>query len=145
MIGEICSKPVVTITPTASVRDAARLMRQKKVGAIVVINSNRPAGILTDRDIAVSVVANGRDPSAVTVGDIMHRDLTVIRADKGLMDAAKTFAAKGVRRLPVVDQKGKVTGILALDDLLIVLGNEMGHVASALQRGLGRVPMAAAS
>jgi CBS domain-containing protein len=144
MIGEMCSKPVVTITPTASVRDAARLMRQKKVGAIVVTSSNRPAGILTDRDIAVSVVADGRDPSAVPVGDIMRRDLTVIRADKGLMDAAKTFAAKGVRRLPVVDQKGKVTGILALDDLLMVLGSEMGHVASALQRGLGRTPMTAA-
>jgi CBS domain-containing protein len=145
MIGEICTKPVVTTIATASVRDAARLMRQKKVGAIVVVNNNRPAGILTDRDIAVSVVADGRDPSAITVGDIMHRDLTVIRAEKGLMDAAKMFAAKGVRRLPVVDQKGKVMGILALDDLLMLLGDEMGHVASALQRGLGRPAMAAAS
>jgi CBS domain-containing protein len=138
MIGDICSKPAVTTTPTASVRDAARIMRQKKVGAIVVVSGNRPAGILTDRDIATTVVADGRDPETVTVGDIMYRNLTVIPAEKGIMDAAKTFAAKGVRRLPVVDHKGKVIGILALDDLLMLLGSEMGHVASALQRGLGR-------
>ena len=145
MIGEICSKPVVTTTPTASVRDAARIMRQKKVGAIIVTNGTRAAGIVTDRDIAVTVVADGRDPSTVTVGDIMQRDLTVIPAEKGLMDAAKTFAAKGVRRLPVVDRKGKVMGIVTLDDLLMVLGDEMGHVASALQRGLGRPALRTAS
>jgi CBS domain-containing protein len=145
MIGEICSKPVVTVTATASVREAARLMRAKNVGAVVVVNNNRPAAILTDRDIAVSVVADGRDASTVTVGDIMHRDLTVIPAENGLMDAAKTFAAKGVRRLPVVDRRGKVMGILTLDDLVMLLGNEMGQVASALQRGLGRRAMPAAS
>lgn len=145
MIGEICSKPVVTVSETASVRDAARIMREKKVGAVVVVNSNRAVAILTDRDIAVSVVADGRDAATVTVGDIMHRDLTVIPAENGLMDAAKTFAAKGVRRLPVVDRRGKVMGILALDDLLMLLGTEMGYVASALQRGLGRRAMPAAS
>jgi CBS domain-containing protein len=136
---------VVTVTATASVREAARLMRAKNVGAVVVVNNNRPAAILTDRDIAVSVVADGRDASTVTVGDIMHRDLTVIPAENGLMDAAKTFAAKGVRRLPVVDRRGKVMGILTLDDLVMLLGNEMGQVASALQRGLGRRAMPAAS
>jgi CBS domain-containing protein len=145
MIGEICTKPVVTLTATASVRDAARLMRLKNVGAVVVVNGNRPAGILTDRDIAVSVVADGRDPAAVQVGAVMQRTLTVIPAEKGLMDAAKTFAAKGVRRLPVVDRQGKVMGILALDDLMMLLGHEMGHVASALQRSLGRRAMPAAS
>jgi CBS domain-containing protein len=145
MIGEICTKPVVTVSPTTSIRDAARLMRQKKVGAVVVVNGNQPAGILTDRDIAVSVVADGRDPAAVQVCDVMHRDLTVIPAEKGIMDAAKTFAAKGVRRLPVVDRQGKVMGILALDDLLMLLGSEMGHVASTLQRSLGRRAMPAAS
>jgi CBS domain-containing protein len=145
MIGEICSKPVVTVSPTTSVRDAARVMRDKKVGAVVVVDSDRPAAILTDRDIAVSVVADGRDASAVAVGEIMHPDLTVIPAENGLMDAAKTFAAKGVRRLPVVDRRGAVMGILTLDDLLILLGNEMGFVASALQRGLGRRAMTTTS
>ena len=60
------------------------------------------------------------------------------------MDAAKTFAANGVRRLPVVDRRGKVMGILALDDLLMLLGNEMAHVSSALANGLRRGPAAAA-
>jgi CBS domain-containing protein len=141
MIGEICTKPAVTVASTASIRDAARLMRRKKIGALVVVNGDRPAGILTDRDIAVSVVAEDQDPADVPVGDVMHRNVTVIHAESGVMDAAKTFAATGVRRLPVVDRQGKVMGILSLDDLLMLLGNEMGHVAATLQRSLDRRPM----
>jgi CBS domain-containing protein len=141
MIGEICTRPAVTIASTASIRDAARLMRRKKVGALVVVNGDRPAGILTDRDIAVSVVAEDQDPADVPVGDVMHRNVTVIHAASGVMDAAKTFAATGVRRLPVVDRRGKVMGILSLDDLLMLLGTEMGHVAATLQRSLDPRPM----
>lgn len=142
MIGEVCTKPVVTITSKASVREAARLMRAEKVGAIVVVDSSTPNGILTDRDIAVSVVAEGRDPAAVQVGEVMHRNPTVIGEDKGLFDAMKVFAAKGVRRLPVVDKSGNLTGIIALDDVLMLFGMEMGQAATALSRELGR-PLAA--
>lgn len=87
MIGEVCTKPVVTITSKASVREAARLMRAEKVGAVVVVDSSTPTGILTDRDIAVSVVAEGRDPAVVPVAEVMHANPTVIGEDKGLFDA----------------------------------------------------------
>ena len=145
MIGEICSKPVVTVGRMTSVRDAARLMREKKVGALVVVDGTKPVAVVTDRDITVSVVADGRDASTVPVNEIMHPELTVIPAERGLLDAARIFAAKGVRRLPVVDRRGKVMGILSLDDLLILLGEEMNCVAAALQRGLGRRMIRAAS
>jgi CBS domain-containing protein len=138
MIGEVCTKPVVTVSTKASIQEAARLMRQKRVGAIVVLDGVKPSGILTDRDIAVSVVADGRDPATVRVGEVMHRSPAVIREDEGIFDAVKLFSGKGVRRLPVVDGKGKLIGIIALDDLLMLFGREMGHVASALARGLGR-------
>lgn len=138
MIGEVCTKPAVTVSPQASVRDAARLMRQKKVGAVVVVNASRPVGILTDRDIAVSVVANGHDPATLPVRDVMHRAPAVIREDKGILDAARMFGARGIRRLPVVDRRGRLTGIIALDDLLMLFGSEMAHVATALSRELGR-------
>lgn len=143
MIGEVCTKPVVTVSSKASVRDAARLMRQKNVGALVVVSSDKPKGIITDRDIAVSVVAEGLDPAAVPVAEVMRANPAVIRDDKGIFDAIKMLGAKGVRRLPVVDKGGKLTGIIALDDLLMLFGTEMGHVAAALSRELGRPKMVA--
>lgn len=93
---------------------------------------------MTDRDLAMAVVAEGRDPAAVTVGQVMHRNPTVIREDRGILDAMKLLGAKGVRRLPVVGRRGDLRGIIALDDLLMLLGAEMRQVASALSRGLGR-------
>ena len=143
MIGEMCTKPVVTISPKVSVQEAARLMRRKNVGALVVVSSTKPQGILTDRDIATAVVAQGQDPMTTTVGEVMRRDPTVIREDKGILDAVKLFDAKGVRRLPVVSKSGKLIGIVAMDDLLMLLGQEMGHVASALARELRRPRLAA--
>jgi len=138
MLAEVCMRPVVTIEGKASVRDAACLMRQKGVGALVVVTNQKPKGIITDRDIAVAVVAEGLDPDEVPVGDVMRSNPAVIRGDKGILDAVKLLDAEGVRRLPVVDDRGKLTGIIALDDLLMLFGTEMGHVASALARSLGR-------
>ncbi len=143
MLGEVCTKPVVTVSAQTSVQDAARLMRQKKVGAVVVLGSDTVSGILTDRDIAVEVVAQGRDAAAVPVGDVMRKSPAVIREEEGIFDAVKMLGIKGVRRLPVVDKRGKLTGIIALDDLLMLFGSEMGHVASALSRELGRPRMTA--
>ena len=143
MLGEMSIKPVVTIAPDASVQEAARLMRTKKVAALVVTNSRKPIGILTDRDITVDVVAAGSDPAATTVSKVMHRNPRVLREDQGLFDAVKTFSGAGVRRLPVVNRGGIVKGIIALDDVLMLLGNEMAHVSTALSRSLGR-PAAAA-
>ncbi len=138
MISEVCTKPAVTVEPATTILEAARLMRTKNIGALVVTNSSRPSGILTDRDIAVSVVAMGKDPATVTVGEVMHKNPTVIREDQGIFDVAKMFGTRGVRRLPVVSKSGQVTGMIALDDLLMLLGREMSHVASALSRGLAR-------
>ena len=145
MIGELCTKPVVTISPKVSVQEAARLMRRNNVGALVMVDDSRPQGILTDRDIVTAVVAQGRDPITTTVGEVMRRDLTVIREDRGLFDAIKLLSDKGVRRLPVVNGAGELTGIITLDDLLVLLGREMGNVASALSRELGRSRLASAS
>lgn len=143
MLGEMSIKPVVTIAPNASIKEAAKLMRTRKVGALVVTSSRKPIGILTDRDIAVDVVAAGGDPSAMTVAKVMHRHPRVLREDRGLFDAVKTFSSAGIRRLPVVNRAGAVRGIIALDDVLMLLGNEMAHVSTALSRSLGR-PAAAA-
>jgi CBS domain-containing protein len=143
MLGEMSIKPVVTIAPDASIHDAARLMRAKKVGALVVTNGRKPIGILTDRDITVDVVAPGSDPATTPVSTVMHRNPRVIREDQGLLDAVKALSRAGVRRLPVVNRAGAVSGIIALDDVLMLLGTEMAHVSTALSRSLGRSATAA--
>lgn len=138
MIGKMSVKPVVTIAPDATIQEAARLMRTKKVGALVVTSGRKPVGILTDRDITVDVVAAGADPRTATVSKVMRRNPRVLREDQGFLDAVKTFGSAGVRRLPVVSRAGAVKGIIALDDVLMLLGSEMAHVSTALSRSLGR-------
>jgi CBS domain-containing protein len=138
MLGKICIKPVVTASAQMTVAEAARAMRGKNIGALVVVNAGRPIGMLTDRDIAVEVVAQGMDPDAVRVADVMHRKPATIRDDLGVLDAVKTFAKTGVRRLPVVTRSGVLVGVIAVDDLIILLGNELGHLAGGLSAGLRR-------
>ena len=136
MLGKICTKPVVTASAQMTVDEAARTMRSKNVGALVVVNAGRPVGMLTDRDVAVEVVAKGMDPDTVRVGDVMGKKPVTIREELGILDAAKVFAKTGVRRLPVVTKSGVLVGIIAMDDLIMLLGNEMGHMAGALSAGL---------
>jgi CBS domain-containing protein len=132
---------VVTVSADAPIGEAARLMHDKNIGAIVVAEGTRPRGIVTDRDIAIAVAVDGKRPSA-HVGEIMHPNPTVIPEERGILDAVKLLAEHGVRRLPVVDAQGRLTGIIALDDMLMLLGTEMGHIASALSRELGWGPVA---
>lgn len=138
MIGKVCTKPVVTASPDMTVAQAAQLMLAKNVGAVVVANSMKPVGLLTDRDIAVDVVAKGKDPATTPLSEVMRKALTVIREEAGILDAAKLFGKTGVRRLPVVNKAGKMVGIIALDDLIMLLGDEMAHMASGMARGLKR-------
>jgi CBS domain-containing protein len=121
-----------------TVDEAARAMRTKNVGALVVVNAGRPIGMLTDRDVTIEVVARGLDPDTVRVGDVMHRKPVTILQDLGILDAVKTFARAGVRRLPVVTRSGTLVGVIAVDDVIMLLGNEMGHLAGALSAGLRR-------
>lgn len=138
MLGKICIKPVVTASAEMTMDQAARAMRSKNVGALVVVNARRPVGMLTDRDVMIEVVAKGMDPATVRVGDVMSKTPITIREDLGILDAAKAFAKTGVRRLPVVTKSGVLVGLIAVDDLLMLLGNEMGHMAGALSAGLRR-------
>lgn len=142
MLGEICTKPPVTISKTATVEDAARMMRARQVGALIVTNGSRPIGILTDRDITIDVVAAGKKAAELKVASVMRRNPTSLREDQGLFEAAKTFGTKGVRRLPVVSKAGKLIGIVTLDDLMMLLGREMELVSAVLAQGVSRARLA---
>jgi CBS domain-containing protein len=139
-VREFCSRTPAVIEPGASLREAALLMRDAHVGALVVIERKgsvaRPVGVITDRDIVVAVVAvPGARPEGIRVGDVMSAQLRLAREDEGLAETVKAMSEGGVRRLPVVATDGSLFGMVTLDDVLRVLASELGSLALALGRG----------
>jgi CBS domain-containing protein len=138
-VRDFCSRAVVTVAPLATLREAAFLMRNRHVGALVVAEGGRPVGILTDRDIVVGVIAvPGARPEGIRVCDIMQTRLAVAREHEGVFELARTMCEQGVRRLPVVSGDGTLAGIVTMDDVLRVIGSEMARLAASLQRGAER-------
>lgn len=137
-VGEICNREVVIMQAGKSALEAAQLMRQHHVGDVVVVEDRGgfrvPIGIVTDRDLVVEIVAPGLDPSAITVGDIMVPELATVTENIGVFEAIQYMRTKGVRRLPVVDGNGGLIGILAVDDLLELLADELLLLAKLVKR-----------
>ncbi|HSP71217.1 MAG TPA: CBS domain-containing protein [Gaiellaceae bacterium] len=115
-VREVMSAQPATVAPSTAVVEAARLMKQHDVGSLPVVEGGRLSGMITDRDIALRVVADGRDPDGVTVADIASGDLATIRPDQELDDALRLMAKQQVRRLPVVEND-RLVGILAQADV----------------------------
>jgi CBS domain-containing protein len=132
-----CKKSVVTVPPHQTVQDAARKMRDHHVGAIVVVEKDRAVGILTDRDITLRAIAEGRDPRTTPIGEVMSRDLKVLRSEDKIDDALSSIRAAGVRRLPIVDAAGKPIGMVTLDDLIVLFAGELGAAAGAVKENRG--------
>lgn len=133
----ICNRRVVMIGAEESVLEAATLMREQHVGDVVVTRSNGrriPVGIITDRDITISVVAPGLDPKLITVGDVMQRQLVTAPVTQGMQETVQQMRAKGVRRLPLVDDGGALVGIVTLDDLLQLLAEEFHELARLIDQ-----------
>lgn len=137
-VGEICNREVVFVQADQSAFEAAQLMRQHHVGNVVVVEERGglrvPVGIVTDRDLVVGIVAPGLDPAAITVGDIMASELATVAENIGVFEAIQYMRAKGVRRLPVVDGRGGLAGILTLDDLLELLADELIALVRLVKR-----------
>lgn len=115
-VKDAMSSDVKTATPSLSLADAAKLMKQEDVGSVPVVDGERLIGMLTDRDIVVRGIADGSDPHAVTAGDIASRDIVTVRPDDDLDEALRLMAQHQVRRLPVVDD-GHLVGVLAQADV----------------------------
>lgn len=128
---EVCHRAVITATPSTRVSEAARLMRDERVGAVVVVedgpsSQQTVAGIVTDRDITTACVATGTDPDACTLAEIMTRNVVAARADDPAAQLLAIMQTHGVRRLPVVGPSRELLGMLTLDDLV-------GHMAAQVQ------------
>ena len=128
-IGEICSRDVVFAHQEDTALDAARLMERFHVGDVVVVaeeNGRRfPVGIVTDRDLAVKVMAKGLAPERTGLQDIASGDLLTLGEDEGLYEAIERMRRRGVRRAPVVDLEGELVGIVSVDDVLGLLAEEL--------------------
>ena len=119
-------KPPVTIAPEATIAEAARLMDNHVVGALVVMDGDRPMGVVTDRDIAIRAVA--RDvPADARVDAIMSPGVIALDAEEDLRHALPIFRSHAIRRLPLV-RDGRIVGMLTTDDLLIDLVADLGDL-----------------
>ncbi len=127
-IKELCQRDIVAVGRDDTAFKAAELMRQNHVGDVLVVEKKHgittPAGIVTDRDIVIEIVATDLDPHVITVGDIMLPHLCTIDEDAEIFAAIKLMTGKGIRRLPVTDKDGSLIGILTLDDLLQTIAKE---------------------
>ncbi len=132
-IGEICTIQTVTCTRDETVQGAAILMRKHHVGDLIVIDGVDgeavPVGIVTDRDIVVSVIALGLDPAGLQVDDIMSDDLLTCREVDDVYETIEHMRLRGIRRVPVVNGAGGLSGIVSADDLLAFLAEEMGDLS----------------
>ncbi|WP_374566288.1 CBS domain-containing protein [Nitrosomonas sp.] len=136
-VGEICNREVIVIQRDEPVVEAAKLMRQYHVGAVIVIDkpngSAIPVGIVTDRDLVVEVLATELDEKVITVGDIMTPELFTVKESTATHDAIEFMRRKTIRRLPIVDDAGELVGILTLDDVLEILSEELLDLAKLVR------------
>ncbi|MFN7095066.1 MAG: CBS domain-containing protein [Burkholderiales bacterium] len=134
-IGNMCRDQVVTIVEAASIKDAAKVMAEKNIGFLVVTGAdgNKPVGSLTDRDIVVNGIAGKGEVTNLKVSDIMHKDLLVLKGEQGVREIIKDMCEKGVRRAPIVENE-KLTGIVSIDDLLVLLAKELNEVAELIKK-----------
>lgn len=137
-IGGIATPEVVHCKRETSVLEAALLMRKHHVGDLVVVDEVEdalvPVGILTDRDIVVSITAEGLDAKSIEVGDIMSSELLAASEDADVHETIERMRVKGVRRIPVINSRGALTGMVSVDDLMVFLAEEMTDLSRISMR-----------
>ena len=136
-IEKLCNRDVVTIRRDDSIVEAAKRMRERHVGDVVVVDGTPevPVGIVTDRDLVVGVLARDTNHlSTLAIGDILTTEVVTTRAEIDHEDVLRSMQHNGIRRMPVVDARGALVGIVSLDDLLDHLAYELAGATSLMSR-----------
>jgi CBS domain-containing protein len=127
----------VTARAGETIVECARRMHAEHVGCLVIVDTvkgiDMPVGMLTDRDITIEVVAFGLDPNAMTAGDVMSEKPAVVSEDDDLLDALALMRERGARRLPVTGPNGALVGVIALDNLLEALAEQLDGMIGVLK------------
>jgi CBS domain-containing protein len=137
LVGKHCTRNVITIRKSESVVEAAQRMRQYHVGDLVVVEGERdvPVGVLTDRDLVVGILAKNLDHlTQLEVGDVVIHEVMVAHEGEDVSDVLHRMQKRGVRRVPVVDRAGALSGIFTLDDVLGLLADDMATVFALVKR-----------
>lgn len=136
--GEACNRTVVMAEVGTGIVEAAQRMREHHVGTLVVVREDgdapHPVGIVTDRDVVIEVVAKRAPIDTLTVADIMTRELVSCDEDEDLLLAFDRMRHKGIRRMPVVNRRGALVGLLAVDDVIELLAELIARVPKLVQR-----------
>jgi CBS domain-containing protein len=137
-IGDICTRNVIECGRKTTALELAQLMRSSHVGDVVVVDQPNgkkiAAGVVTDRDLVVQVMALDADPGVVTAGELMGPALVAAAEANDVYETAELMRFKGVRRIPVVDEHGGLVGIVTLDDLLKVIGDQLTLLGRVIAR-----------
>jgi CBS domain-containing protein len=141
-VERICQREVDFADPDEPVLAVADRMRQRTVGCLVILNDARePIGIVTDRDLTIRVLAEGLDPYATLIQQVMTPGPRTVTEGTAIEEALRLMRSGAFRRVPVVDRDGKLIGIVTLDDILMLLSEEFTQVGQLLDR---ETPRAAA-
>ena len=138
---DICKPNPVTARESDELTSAARLMRERHIGYLVVVEPQvsggvRPVGVLTDRDIVVGVIAKGADPRELRVADVMTRSPVTVEESCSVAVALREMRRIGVRRIPVIGALGQLRGVLSLDEVLDALAEELLGVVGSIRSEL---------
>ena len=134
-VQDVMTSNVDWAAPDTSVYEVAKLMKENDVGSIPICQNNKLIGILTDRDIVLYTVANGKNPKELLAGDIMSTDVVSISPSQDAHEAANLMASYQIRRLPVIDQ-GNLVGIVSIGDLALekIHINEAGEALNHISQ-----------
>ena len=132
---DIVEKDFITLGPETSVREASRVMAERKHGFVIIPKPDgSPEGIVTEWDILAKVVAEGKEPSRVRLQDIMTGSLVSVKAGDGISQVAQVMAERGIRRVVVVDPRGEVLGVITAKTILSRLKEYVDKVSSQISR-----------
>jgi signal-transduction protein with cAMP-binding, CBS, and nucleotidyltransferase domain len=141
-IGSICTRRMIAVDSASTLAQAAGLMREHHVGALIVTSQTAAgpcvSGIVTDRDLVIDVLARGLEPAGIKIGDLASDKIASVPEEADMAGAMGVMTAQGVRRLLVTDAEKRVTGIVSLDDLMDACAKELTALAAVIRSGIER-------
>jgi CBS domain-containing protein len=134
-LGEQFRSDVVTVGPDDTIQSAVWKMKDENVGAVVVLENRKVVGILTDRDVALKLGLSEAG-LATPVSEVMTKDVLTIWEDQGIFNATQYLMGHQIRRLPIINRKNELVGMVTLDDLVALLAQELRNLSQAVAPAL---------
>ncbi len=130
-ISQYMETKVVTCPPTTTLKEIARLMRANNIGTVIVQNNGKPEGIITDRDLAVKALANGKNCDVTLVTEVMSRPIVTAKINDGVYEIIAKMKKSKIRRMPITNGVGKLVGIISFGDIVSLLSDELFDLSQA--------------